>query len=115
MMDTSKLVPGLQGDHRGTCVVCIRPTDTGLKFKGDAEWIIASLMVLGLSQDVAYGVLIQGWQERYGTQNPNVPSGILTEQMRVCGSCVRKCGKKNMPAPALIIAGGEMPVVECRN
>jgi hypothetical protein len=51
-------VPGLDGTYGQSCVVCLRGTDTGLGFgPGAAEWAVAGLLLLGLSEDEA-GALI---------------------------------------------------------
>jgi hypothetical protein len=41
-------VLNLQGDYRDSCVACLRGTDTGLAFYGEAEWVVAALMQFGI-------------------------------------------------------------------
>ena len=43
-----KRTPGLDGTFDGTCVGCLRPTDTALGVRGDPEWHAAFLVRLGL-------------------------------------------------------------------
>ena len=45
--------PGIDGTYDGSCVACLRGTDTGLAFTGEAEWIIAGMMMLGIPEDQA--------------------------------------------------------------
>src|SRR4051812_26318089 len=40
--------PGIDGTSRGSCFVCLRGTDTALRLRGDAEWIVAGLVALGV-------------------------------------------------------------------
>jgi hypothetical protein len=52
----------LQGNYAGTCVGCLRPTDTGLAVRGPAEAQIAFLMVLGMTYDEAKGAAQESWR-----------------------------------------------------
>lgn len=100
--------PGLQGDYTDSCVVCFTPTDTGLGFAGEAEWIIAGMVRLGIDQDQALATLAAGdpkWRP-VGM----VPSGETTAILRVCGDCA---GKPGFPV-ALITAYGELPLIQPR-
>jgi hypothetical protein len=101
----------LQGNHTGTCVVCIKPTDTALAFKGDPEWAIAGLQMLGLTPDHAYRTLLVAWRERYGTQDGQVPDHEVCEAIRVCRGCVRACSAL-FPDPGLAVAEAYVPVIE---
>lgn len=98
-------VSGLQGDHRGTCITCIQPTDTGLAFVGEAEWILAGFHVLGIPQDQALATLADG-DPRFRPVG-KVPNGRVTIALRVCGDCANRA---KFPV-GLITAGGELPAV----
>jgi hypothetical protein len=111
-LDPSQLPPpNLQGNYRGACFVCMRGTDTGLTFRGSGEWLLAGLLVLGVPEDQAEQTLESAWQEA-GTPVPagSVPTGNgLTMSFRVCAECV---GKTPFPEPALLLPGGQVPLIE---
>jgi hypothetical protein len=110
-LDPSSLPPpNLQGNYRGACIVCLKGTDTGLTFRGRAEWIYAGLHVLGIPEDQVGATLASAWRER-GMDVPDdeVPRGEITETFRVCGECV---SKTPFPEPALLIPGGPIPLIE---
>jgi hypothetical protein len=101
---------GLLGCYDGTCIVCLRPTDTALAFRGPAEWHLSALKVLGVPEDQAYATKLPGWRERYGTRPGEVPDGVLSEAYRVCLDSVRAC-----PAPfpdPVLVDGAELPTIE---
>jgi hypothetical protein len=79
-------IPGPQGDYSGTCVVCMRPTDTGLAFQGRAEWAVAGLIVLGLEQDVAVVTL----SVSTGSDPGKSPTGSQWFGFRVCSECASR-------------------------
>lgn len=107
----SRPKPGLLGGYRGTCIVCMRPTDTALAFRGEGDWLIAGLMSLGIPRDQAYLTLLHAWREHgRHVDDGMVPSGTLTETVRVCHKCVRKAGP-GLPDPVLCIPGAEIPGV----
>ena len=49
--------PGLDGTYTDSCVVCLQGCDTGLAFRGEAEWVLAGLHVLGIPDDEAEQML----------------------------------------------------------
>jgi len=65
---TAMTRPGLDGSYRETCIVCLRGTDTGLAFEGEAEWLLAGLEQLGVPEDEAYATLLPEWTEKFGTK-----------------------------------------------
>lgn len=85
---TNLPAPGLDGTYRGSCVVCLRGTDTGLAFVGEAEWVIAGLTVLGIPQHQA-GAMVS---EATGTPPGKVPVGEVTMHLRVCRRCAAASG-----------------------
>jgi hypothetical protein len=101
--------PGLQGDYRGTCMVCLRPTDTGLAFQGEAEWIIAGYHVLGIPEDQAHQMLAQMNPEGWG--NGLVPCGIVTVAARVCTDCAAQATDNGGFPVALALPGQPLPTI----
>jgi hypothetical protein len=58
--ETMEHPPGLQGTYAGACTICLQGCDTALVFAGEAEWIVAGLMTLGIRDyDEAVAVLSQ--------------------------------------------------------
>jgi hypothetical protein len=111
--NTRKLrtAPGLRGDYSGTCIVCLTPTDTGLGFRGEAEFVIAGLRVLGVPEDEEYTTFRAGWADAgHDLEDGEVPDGIIEVPVRVCTRCVSRCPAK-FPAPALAMAGATLPTV----
>jgi hypothetical protein len=80
--------PGLDGSYTGSCVVCLQGCDTALAFRGEAEWVIAGLRVLGLPSDEAEQTLAH----ITGCAPGMVPNGELTIPVRVCESCAQASG-----------------------
>jgi hypothetical protein len=98
--------PGLQGTYEGSCVVCLQGCDTGLAFRGEAEWAIAGLLNLGIPQDQAAATL----EAFTGSEPGMVPNGIITVPVRLCEVCLAKSGL-NMQV-GLVAKGGELPCYE---
>jgi hypothetical protein len=82
--------PGIEGTYRGSCVVCLQGCDTGLAFRGEAEWIIAGLQVLGLPAHEAETTVTA----YTGCEPGLVPDGELTVPVRVCEACVQASGTR---------------------
>jgi hypothetical protein len=80
--------PGLNGTYRGSCAVCMHGTDTGLAFRGVAEWVIAGHVVLGIPQDQATLMV----QRATGADPGMVPDGEITVVIRVCRDCAERSG-----------------------
>jgi hypothetical protein len=80
--------PGLDGTYRGTCTVCLRGTDTGIAFFGEAEWVAAGMKVLGIPLEQA-AVMIS---DVTGCGRGKVPAGRFQIVVRVCRDCVRASG-----------------------
>jgi hypothetical protein len=103
--------PGLNGDYRGACVVCLKGTDTALAFRGEAEWTLAGLMRLGLPKKEAYATLEAFLTEfQPGHITGMVPPGVIAVPVQVCRRCAGKVKTAQGPCPvALLHPGGEMP------
>jgi hypothetical protein len=95
--------PGLDGTYDGSCIVCLEGTDTGLAFRGSAEWSTAGLMVLGVPQDQATAIV----QEANGSPAGTLPAGLVTTGVRVCRGCVDASG-----ASFPLGVAPDLPVVE---
>lgn len=87
-MTTKIRPPGLGGDYADSCVACLRGTDTGLAFAGEAEWSLAGMRVLGIPDDIAHVML----EQNTGCEPGKVPDGDITVALRVCKSCVESTG-----------------------
>ncbi len=77
--------PNLQGNYYGSCVVCLRGTDTGLGLTGPAEFVVAGMRVLGIPTDDAEHLLAQ----ETGMPVGRVPDGDMTMIFRVCSACAK--------------------------
>lgn len=75
--------PGLSGDYRDSCVVCLKGTDTGLAFTGEAEWIAGALVYLGLPTDHAISMVSMAT----GSDPGMAPVGRVTIGVRICATC----------------------------
>jgi hypothetical protein len=87
-MDDLEPTVGLQGDYRDSCTACMRPTDTGLAFRGEAEFIIAGLVCMGIPLDQAS----VSFSLATGSDPGTVPAGILTHVIRVCDDRASRAG-----------------------
>lgn len=97
--------------YSGTCIACMRPTDTGMAFRGVAEWLMAGLIVLGLPEDQAMEIYRQQQRERgIELAEGEAAGGINEMSIRVCAACVAKC-PADFPPPVLAIPGAILPVV----
>lgn len=100
--------PGLDGTYVGSCTICLRGTDTALGFRGDAEFVIAGLVTLGIdSMEEADATL----RSLTGCDDGMVPTGVLSQVVRVCAECVDKCPAA-FPAPVPLMMGAEVPCIE---
>jgi ferredoxin len=99
--------------YANTCIVCLKPTDTAMAFRGEAEWLIAGLVTLGVPEDQAYGAYRQS--ENKGDaddlEDGEVRAGVHDMSVRVCAACVRAC-PAGFPAPALAVSGAVLPTIE---
>ena len=88
-MDVPKVAP------YQSCVACFEGgTDTVVWTEGDAEFHVAALMKLGLSQQQASGTLHVYTEQELGCDPGTVPAGRFTLAIRVCRDCAAKTGAK---------------------
>jgi len=79
---------GLNGDYQGTCIGCMRPTDTGLVIIGPAEAQLGFLMALGCTWVEAVATAKIGWKEEGIWDDPDyAPPGELQDGYRLCAGC----------------------------
>jgi hypothetical protein len=83
----------------------MKGTDTGLAFKGEAEWAIAGLLRLGVPEDEASATVSLGTDSDPG----KVPPGVITVAFRVCKSCADQAGM-----PVGLMAFGQLPTIAHR-
>jgi hypothetical protein len=90
--------PGIDGSWRDSCVVCLKGTDTGIALRGEAEWVIAGLRVLGVPSDQASETL----RVVTGSDPGMVPDGEVTITIRVCIPCAVGSPFEGSPQPVAI-------------
>ncbi len=75
-----------------SCIACFRgDTDTGLVLQGEAEFLAAGLLVMGLSEQEAMGT-VEVFAEEMGCKPGKVPAGVRDWVLRVCRDCASKAG-----------------------
>ena len=77
--------PGLDGTYRDSCTVCGTGTDTGVTFRGSAEWCIAGLVVLGVPLKQAIGTFQVGLGN--DPRSLERPDADVTVTFLVCKAC----------------------------
>ena len=87
--------PGIDGTWTGSCVVCLRGTDTAFGLDGEPEWVAAALMTLGIPLEEAVPLMNVDWSVPGGVVPGTVWSEILfpdriEKQFRCCEECVTK-------------------------
>jgi hypothetical protein len=91
----AKRAPGLDGSYTGTCIGCLRPTDTAFGIRGVAEWHAAGLTRLGVPMDEALGLVGMAGMEAGSTDRYDAA-------YRVCGRCAARAG-----FPTVLAVDGE--------
>ena len=97
---------GLDGTYTGTCIACVRPTDTALGFRGEPEAHAAFLIALGVPKREAIATtesFLPEFAAKYGS-----PDGLPQSIYRVCGKCAAKA---KLPPPVLALPGHPVPVI----
>jgi hypothetical protein len=105
MPDAYLPAPGLGGDYEGSCVNCMKGTDTALGFEGEAEWLMAGLAALGVPKDQALVMVSQHFKVPPGL----VPDGTFRMVVKVCPACVEQ---SPFPTPVLVLPGAVVPFVK---
>ena len=103
----SRRTPGLDGTYDGSCVACLRPTDTALGFRGEPGWHAAGLTKLGLPIKEAITTVHRFLEEVSGGPDPD---GRYSAVYRVCGDCAART--PGFPKPVLALAGEPVPTIE---
>lgn len=97
--------PGLQGSYSGSCVVCLRGTDTGFAVRGDAEAVIAALIAAGVPESEAYETARAMWNEQgLEVAQGNLPGGVHDAVVTLCKDDADRVG-----LPVGLLASGELP------
>lgn len=97
--------PGLQGSYSGSCVVCLRGTDTGFAVRGDAEAVIAALIAAGVPESEAYETARAMWNEQgLEVAEGNLPGGVHDALVTLCKDDADRVG-----LPIGLLASGELP------
>ena len=91
--------PNLQGTYRGSCVACLQGTDTALAFTGEAEWLVAGLVMLGIPEDAA-SLMVEAFFKEQGAKPGMVLDGEWVMPVQVCAECVAKSAAP-FPAPGI--------------
>jgi hypothetical protein len=97
----AKRPTGLDGSYTGTCIGCLRPTDTALGIRGVPEWHAAGLVRLGLPMEEAIAT-VQVVEFEPG------PDGRHDAAYRVCQRCAARGG---LPQPVLAVDGERLPTI----
>jgi hypothetical protein len=82
--------PGLQGDYRGSCLICFQGTDTGVVLEGEAEFIMGAMIKLGVPPNEV-GPILARLDRRFRPVG-KVPVGRVGFVVRICGDCFEKVG-----------------------
>jgi hypothetical protein len=97
---------GLDGTFSGTCVACLRPTDTGLGVRGDAEWHAAFLVSVGLPEKEAIACAEGARSDCPGGVKPD---GRFDMPYQVCERCAARV--PSFPKPSLVLPGEPVPTI----
>ncbi|GAA1961698.1 hypothetical protein [Amycolatopsis minnesotensis] len=78
--------PNIQGNYTGSCVACMKGTNTGLVLVGDAAFVSAGLIALGIPQHQVQFVLAAAT----GHPDGELSAGEMPAVVRACASCARR-------------------------
>ena len=104
-----KRSPGLDGTYNGTCVACLRATDTALGVRGVPEWHAGFLVAVGLPEQEADATVSRFLAELAAGGGYRVEAGEYDMVYRVCGRCASRV--PSLPAPVLVIPGNPVPTI----
>jgi hypothetical protein len=97
--------PGLRGSYHGSCVVCLRGTDTGFAVRGPAEAVIAGLIAAGVPESEAYETARAMWNEQgLEVAEGNAPAGVHDVVITLCKDDADRAG-----LPVVLVASRELP------
>lgn len=97
--------PGLRGSYSGSCVVCLRGTDTGFAVRGDAEAVIAAVIAAGVQEAQAYETARAMWNEQgLEVAEGNVPGGVHEAVITLCKNDADRVG-----LPVGLLSSDELP------
>jgi hypothetical protein len=97
--------PGLQGPYEQSCVICLKPTETGLELEGMPEFVLAGVIKMGVPEEQAHIILAVLW----GKEPGQVPDGIVKTPIPVCAEDADRAGMK---AGLVGVPGGQIRVYE---
>ena len=83
------LEAGLKGNYEGSCVSCLRGTDTAVGLTGEAEWMIA-FFVAKLQLPIEEAVTM--FSLATGCDPGKAPSGEFAVRITLCKECAEKAG-----------------------
>lgn len=79
------------GPFSGTCIVCLKPTDTAVAFLGPPEMAMGALMAMGVPEDQAVATIEAGMEPLdYVLRSPIA--------LRVCATCATRAHLSVGPA-----------------
>jgi hypothetical protein len=98
--------PGLKGNYEGSCVSCLRGTDTAVGLHGEAEWMIAFLVAkLHVPMDEA----VTMFSVATGCDPGKAPRGEFAVRVTLCKECADKAGLEVGLQADEAIPGYQMP------
>ena len=97
--------PGLSGDGRTSCVVCMGGTDTGMLLEGEAEWLAGAVSQLGIPIEQATTMVTASFADL--GRDPTVPPPGRHEMLvRICARCAAAVGVPTAPGLIATDQGG---------
>jgi hypothetical protein len=87
---------GPGGDWRGSCVLCLHGTDTGMLLQGEAEWLVGAIRQLGVSAEGAATMVTASFAD-LGCDPGLVPTSRLEMLVSICSRCAAAAGVPTAP------------------
>ncbi len=91
---------GPTGDWRGSCVLCLKSTDTGMLLQGEAEWLVGAISQLGIPAEQAE-TMVTAFFANLRCDPDVVPVGRQEMLVSICSRCAAAAGVPT--APGLIV------------
>jgi hypothetical protein len=101
-------LPPTWRDREGSCIVCLTETDTALGFAGEPEWLVASLVQVGVPDDQA--VVIVNRRDLAARHPESFPEHGMGMVVQVCANCVERSGQP-LPRPTVLFPAMDVPFV----